>query len=313
MRDTFTTIVGGRSSSDRREVKAPRGVEILLKKARVDPPFRALFETDALAAAASIGLELSDAEAAVLASTPAETLRTMVAHTFVPRHHVPTFLSRNAAAMLAVVLATTVLQPTRAAGGVEAGYETTAAAEVSPEDMAVDRLGVVQYALEEYRRANGAYPTTDLWYLSDHPLEGFVPRTYLFDNRLRPLRYMGVVKDGVIVGYRLGTVTDSTDCPFDPEEHRFRDNTPVRIIAPENRSRIHLVRSGDGASGDTRLRARCRGSGTSLVWYLDGEEIATTTDSHRVDIGIEPGAHSLLVVDSRGYSDSALFHALLKE
>jgi hypothetical protein len=88
MRRDFITIVGGRSIRNRGCNDAPRGVEILLKKAKVDLQFRALVEQDATAAASSIGLELSDAEKSALASTPKNTLRTMVEHTFVPHQHV---------------------------------------------------------------------------------------------------------------------------------------------------------------------------------------------------------------------------------
>jgi acyl carrier protein len=88
--------------------QVPRGIEVLVKKASVDPAFKAILLDRRAAAADEIGLQLAPAEAMMLAATPREQLETIVARTSVPQSHRRAFLGQAAAAMLAVlgVLAT---------------------------------------------------------------------------------------------------------------------------------------------------------------------------------------------------------------
>ena len=80
-----TTIVGGRPPGSGVPLGAvPRGVEILIQKAAVDPEFKALLLEKRSAAAAEIGLTLQPAEAAMLDSVPAEQLEAIIAGTKVP-------------------------------------------------------------------------------------------------------------------------------------------------------------------------------------------------------------------------------------
>jgi len=93
----------------------PQGVEVLVNKAAVDPAFRAILLERRAAAAEEIGLDLSAAEAAMLAAVPAEQLQSIIAQTTVPAEHRRAFLGQAAAAMLAAVAAMT--------GGVAAGFQ----------------------------------------------------------------------------------------------------------------------------------------------------------------------------------------------
>ncbi len=68
------TIVGGRAEGRGSLRACPRGIEILLKKAKVDPVFREEFLEDPLASAQAIGLPLLAAEKKMLASVPQPTL-----------------------------------------------------------------------------------------------------------------------------------------------------------------------------------------------------------------------------------------------
>jgi membrane carboxypeptidase/penicillin-binding protein PbpC len=206
--------------------------------------------------------------------------------------------------MLALVLASTVLQPTKAAGGVEVEPEET---QVTLEEITVDRMGVVQQALEMYKQVRGQYPSTEEWYLSVHPLKGFVPRTYLFDSSKRPLRYMGELQDGSVVNYRLETHDGRYVCPFNKEQHRFFGSSPLTILVPTDGTRLRKTQPGDDARAEVQLRAIHTQMGVSVAWYLDGEKIETTQDSHEVITRISSGGHHLLVVDDRGYSDHAFF------
>jgi acyl carrier protein len=81
----------------------PQGIEVLVKKASVDPQFRELLLNERASAAARIGLELEPAEAMMLAAVPREQLEAIIAQTVVPTEHRRAFLGQAAAAMLATV------------------------------------------------------------------------------------------------------------------------------------------------------------------------------------------------------------------
>jgi hypothetical protein len=99
-----TTIVGGRPPGPGKGVGAvPRGIEVLVKKAVVDPEFKALLLAERSAAADAIGLELNEAEAAMLDRVPAVHLESIIANTAVSPKIKPAFMGRVAAVMLAAL------------------------------------------------------------------------------------------------------------------------------------------------------------------------------------------------------------------
>jgi hypothetical protein len=103
-----TTIVGGRPpGSGRRWGPIPRGIEILVKKASVDPEFRRLLLDVRAEAAGAIGLALDRAEAAMLAAIPDTQLDMIIARATVPVESRAAFLGRAAALMLAALGAET--------------------------------------------------------------------------------------------------------------------------------------------------------------------------------------------------------------
>lgn len=81
----------------------PRGLEVLLKKAAVDPAFRRLLMDRRDAAAGEIELSLSSAEAAMLRAMPQPQLEAIIDRTEVPEASRRAFLGRAAAAMLAAL------------------------------------------------------------------------------------------------------------------------------------------------------------------------------------------------------------------
>ena len=83
--------------------QVPKGVEVLVHKAAVDPVFRADLLARRAAAAEDIGLPLDATEAAMLAAVPAAQLETIIARTSVPEEHRRAFLGKAAAAMLAAI------------------------------------------------------------------------------------------------------------------------------------------------------------------------------------------------------------------
>lgn len=105
MAEKFRTIVGGRSRSNRLAGDSPRGIEILLKKASVDPAFRLSLLQEPLAAARSILLDLKQVEIDILESAP----RPILEKTFVPKQHVKIIRTAPSAAILALLLRTAVV------------------------------------------------------------------------------------------------------------------------------------------------------------------------------------------------------------
>jgi hypothetical protein len=99
-----TTIVGGRPpGSGRANVMVPRGIEVLVKKAAVDPEFRDLLLGQRGRAATDIGLELDPAESAMLGVIPKEHLARIIDQTEVATELRPAFSGRAGALMLAAL------------------------------------------------------------------------------------------------------------------------------------------------------------------------------------------------------------------
>lgn len=86
---------------------ARRGVDVLLKKAAVDPDFKKLLLERRAAAAEAIGLKLDAAEVALLDSVPESHLAAVIARTTVSPKIRPAFLGYAAGVMLAALSATT--------------------------------------------------------------------------------------------------------------------------------------------------------------------------------------------------------------
>jgi hypothetical protein len=85
------------------DTEVPRGIEVLVKKAAIDPAFKELLLAERAAAAERIGLALEPVEAAMLSAAPAGQLQTIIARTTVPQEHRRAFLGQAAAAMLAAL------------------------------------------------------------------------------------------------------------------------------------------------------------------------------------------------------------------
>ena len=101
-----TTIVGGRPPGSGQPLgDIPRGVEVLVKKASVDPAFRKTLVSQRAAAAGAIGLVLEPAEKLMLQAVPAEQLEAIIDRTRVPNSQRRVFLGAAASAMLAALSA----------------------------------------------------------------------------------------------------------------------------------------------------------------------------------------------------------------
>lgn len=144
-----TTIVGGRPPGCGQPLgPIPRGIEVLLKKAAVDAPFRALLLERRAATAEEIGLTLEAQERAMLDFVPRAQLEAVIAGTRVDARVRPAFLGKVAAVMLVALGASTTgcdrAVPSRGVRPKAAQTESVAppAAERRPERL-MDVAGLV--------------------------------------------------------------------------------------------------------------------------------------------------------------------------
>ena len=106
----YTTIVGGRPpGSGTQTGDIPRGIEVLVKKASVDPEFRRLLLDKRSKAAKEIDLELNPSEADMLDAIPCEQLEKIIDNTKVPPDQKPVFLGKVSKLMLATIIAGTTI------------------------------------------------------------------------------------------------------------------------------------------------------------------------------------------------------------
>ncbi|AFM25690.1 hypothetical protein [Desulfomonile tiedjei] len=98
------TIVDERSVTKSELFKGiPRGIEVLIKKASVDPEFRSVLLAKRSGAAVEIELELSNTETVLLNAIPKTQIQQIIENVSVPGEHRRAFLGKVAGAMLAVL------------------------------------------------------------------------------------------------------------------------------------------------------------------------------------------------------------------
>jgi hypothetical protein len=81
----------------------PRGIEVLVKKASVDPEFKKVLLEKRADAAWEIGLDLDDSEAGMLSSIPIAQLESIIERTTVGPESRRVFLGKAASLMLAAI------------------------------------------------------------------------------------------------------------------------------------------------------------------------------------------------------------------
>jgi hypothetical protein len=103
-----TTIVGGRPPGSGKPVgDIPRGIEVLVKKASVDPAFKGLLLRKRSEAAKEIGLELEPSEIAMINAVPEPQLESIISKTIVFPKQRKAFLGKVAALMIVALGAST--------------------------------------------------------------------------------------------------------------------------------------------------------------------------------------------------------------
>jgi penicillin-binding protein/type II secretion system (T2SS) protein G len=316
MNDKPRTIVGGRSRSNRLVGNFPRAIEILLKKASVNPEFSQYLLQDPLNAALSIALDLKLVEINILKNTSKPVLEKMIASIRVPKQHIKTFRTATVTAMMAVVLSTTVVLPVLAGGG----HEDLPAQTIEQEEFTRNRMAMVQEALEAYKMEYGTYPSTSTWYELPGPLAEYAPINDLYDPWKRRFHYNSVKKDGKIVNYKLESLgldvnypEDNILCPIATVEHSFAGICPVNILFPVNGDTIILSNNTDNVDGYIQARAEHTDTKGIVQWYLNGVKVGITIEVHNLILRPEFVRNTLLLVDAKDVSASITFSAVKKE
>ncbi|MBN1685246.1 MAG: hypothetical protein JW852_01260 [Spirochaetales bacterium] len=303
MEEKRRTIVGGRSRGNRLIVDFPRNIEILIKKAKVDDEFRRKLLDDPLKAAGSIELELSDQEIKILKNVPASMLQTIIDNTPVPSQHIEAFRNARKAAVLVLLLGTTaVVPPLAAAGQMEAPTFS-----IEQYDESRVRMASIQKALENYKTTRGRYLTTQEWEESINPLSEYLANSELYDPWNRKFHYADYKEGGEIVDYRLESTgldiysyLDNIPCPHDTEKHLFLEDPPIMIQYPVQDQSIKF-------KAQTELRAEHQNPRVLVNWYLDDKKIGQTSGAHTLDVKLQPGEHTLSLIDENDYTTSVSF------
>lgn len=321
MKDGFKTIVGGRSAEYRDRNNFPRGIEILLKKAKVDVEFQKLFLENPLAAAGSIDLDLKESEKKILKNTLKPVLKTMINSTFVPKHHVKTFLTAKTAAMIALVLASIVTVPAHAGGNATKGVEAEPAEEQATIfQITEERMAEVQEAMEQYKHDHGIYPSTEEWLKTQNPLSDYILTSYMYDLWGRKFHYAAVMENGKIVNYKLESYGkdvkshyDNIPCPIDTEKHQFSGENPIQITLPQHDETIGINIKEDGAKQTVVLQAAHESDNVNIDWYIDGTKIGSTFEEHSLPVKLESGEHLLYLIDEYENNISVSFYVRVEE
>jgi membrane carboxypeptidase/penicillin-binding protein PbpC len=308
MDDKYRTFIDGRSKSDRMVGNFPRNIEILLKKASVDPAFEQLLLMDPLKGAQSISLDLKPVEINILTNTSLPVLQRMISSIHVPKQHIKTFRTGKTTAILALVLSTTVIMPAMAS----AGIEESPAQSIDLEDLARERMMVIQKALEAYRIDHGTYPETRIWYETPGPLAEYSTLNEIYDPWKRKFHYKAVKKEGVIVNYKLESLgldseifNDNIPCPIATYEHRFTGVSPINILYPHEEHTITIDELSDGI---LYIQAEHENEMVLVHWYLNGVSIGSTVKVHNLTTKPDIGKNTLLLVDENEESTSIHFY-----
>ncbi len=312
MNDERRTIVGGRSRSDRLVGDFPRGIEILLKKASVDSMFKQLLLSNPLTAARSIMLDLKPVEINILTNTSISVLQSMIANTHVAKQHIKTFRTGTIAAIFAVLLSTIVVSPLLAGGQMDLPEQS-----IDQEELARERMIVIQGALEAYKNDQGTYPSTSEWFEIPGLLIEYAPLSDFYDPWKRRFHYNAVRERGMIVNYKLESLgiddkyqDDNIPCPIDTDEHRFTGVSPINIIYPQEE---HTITTDELSDGILEIRAEHENEMVYINWYLNGVCIGYTVKMHTMTAEPNPGENTLLLVDENEESTSIVFYTVEKE
>lgn len=91
------------------------------------------------------------------------------------------------------------------------------------------------------------------------------------------------------------------------------EDQPIELIYPNEESRIYIPMDLDGKRSRVILKAVHRNPAAQLYWHLDEEFLGETKVFHEREAALEPGLHTLLIVDKQGYRLERRFRVIGRE
>ena len=77
-------------------------------------------------------------------------------------------------------------------------------------------------------------------------------------------------------------------------------NRPLDLIYPKPDATIYIPRALDGTLGQTIFEAAHRNTRTGIFWHVDDQYLGETHRDHQMALALEPGVHTLTLVDEEG-------------
>ena len=91
------------------------------------------------------------------------------------------------------------------------------------------------------------------------------------------------------------------------------EDQPIELVYPNEESRIYIPMDLDGKRSRVILKAVHRNPAAQLYWHLDDEFLGETKVFHEREAALEPGLHTLVIVDKQGYRLERRFRVIGKE
>ena len=84
---------------------------------------------------------------------------------------------------------------------------------------------------------------------------------------------------------------------------------PMQFIYPQGNTTVYLQKQLDGSVGDITFELAHGNRNATVFWHIDNEYITSTTDFHKLSVGLSTGIHSITVVDEEGNTLSCRIEA----
>jgi penicillin-binding protein 1C len=100
---------------------------------------------------------------------------------------------------------------------------------------------------------------------------------------------------------------------YKPLSSEGASGSPMALFNPEEGTGIFVPRELDGSEGRVVFSAAHREEDAVIHWHLDEAYLGSTSVFHETEARPEPGAHTLTLVDNKGYTVSRRFRVLSGE
>jgi penicillin-binding protein 1C len=74
----------------------------------------------------------------------------------------------------------------------------------------------------------------------------------------------------------------------------------MQFIYPQGNVLVHLPKQLDGSAGEITFELAHNNRNATVFWHIDNEYITSTSNFHKLSVPLQPGNHSITVVDNEG-------------